>query len=362
MHPLDGIRVDVRGDHLHRGRQVDDDGVFRRRVHDVDDRVADLGGKLQLGAGKRFRGVLPAPVRVRVVLGDVLDQVRGIRGQLLDGRLVLAEDHAALQLRGGVVEVHDDVLRALAGLEGAADEVLARLDQDLDGDVVRDEIPVDDLAHEVEVRLRGRREAHLNFLVSHLDQELEHAQLALRAHRVDQRLVAVAQVHRAPLRRMGRLLVGPRAIREGDVFDLDRERLVAVDRHLGTALLVPRGLIGSARAVRRGDFARGGDIGIARGHGRSRLLYFGKVFGRCVVWMCAQSARPREEARRGCSPRRDADRVCAEPKSACAPTVLEPVTGAILAPGWVPAAAHKEEGGKAVPRNHVTQPTSSPIG
>ena len=57
------------------------------------------------------------------------------------------------------------------------------------------------------------------------------------------------------------------------------------------------------------DFVRGGDIGIARGHGRSRLLYFGEHSAGVCSGVCAQSARPRKgKARRGCSPRRDADR------------------------------------------------------
>src|SRR5699024_10986813 len=239
VHPLDGVRVDVRGDHLHRGGQVDDDRVLRGRVDDLDDRVADFLGVFDLGAGEGLRGVLPAPVGVRVVLGDFLDQVGCVGGQLLDAFLVLAEDDAALQLGGGVVEVDDDVLRPGAGLEGAADQVFARLDQDLDGDVIRDLVFFDDLADEVVVRLGCGGEADLDLLVAHLHQHVEHAALALWAHGVDQGLVAVAQVDGTPLRGAVDDLIRPGAVRQGDVVDFLEEGQVAAVGHLRVALLVP---------------------------------------------------------------------------------------------------------------------------
>ena len=81
--------------------------------------------------------------------------------------------------------MHDDVLGALAGLKGAADEVLAGLDEYLDGDVIGNFIAFDDFADEVEIRLGGGRETDLDFLVAHLDQQVEHAVLALWAHGIN---------------------------------------------------------------------------------------------------------------------------------------------------------------------------------
>src|SRR5581483_3522959 len=71
------------------------------------------------------------------------------------------------------------------------------------------------------------RKADLDLLEAHADQRLEHAALALGLHGIDQGLVAVAQVHRAPPRRLGQLLVRPRP-----VVQLHRdERTVLVERH-----------------------------------------------------------------------------------------------------------------------------------
>ena len=90
----------------------------------------------------------------------------------------------------------------------------AALHEHLDGDVVGDEVLFDELADEVEVGLAGRREPDLDLLEAHRDERLEHAQLAVRVHRVDERLVAVAEVDRAPQRRLLDLPARPRAIGE----------------------------------------------------------------------------------------------------------------------------------------------------
>ena len=59
-------------------------------------------------------------------------------------------------------------------------------------------------------------------------ERLEHAALASGVHRVDERLVAVAEVDRAPARRLRELAVGPGAVRQ-----LERhERAVLLEGHV----------------------------------------------------------------------------------------------------------------------------------
>ena len=58
--------------------------------------------------------------------------------------------------------------------------------------------------------------ADLDLLEAHVEQQVEHARLALVAHRVDQRLVAVAQVDRAPDRRLVDAFGRPGAVGETD--------------------------------------------------------------------------------------------------------------------------------------------------
>jgi hypothetical protein len=143
----------------------------------------------------------------------------------------------------------------VAGLEGPFDQLRAALGQHLDGDVVGDRVLLDDLADEVEVGLAGRGEPDLDLLVAHPDQQVEHPQLAGRAHRVDQRLVAVAQIDRAPQRGVLDHGVGPGAVGQPDLFHLIGEGPVAVYRHRGPALGVPRRLAGTRRPGGGGDGA-----------------------------------------------------------------------------------------------------------
>jgi hypothetical protein len=112
--------------------------------------------------------------------------------------------------------VHDGARCALDALVGALDQLGTALHQHLDRDVVGDQILLDQLADEVEVGLAGGREADLDLLEAHLHQHIEHAAFAFGIHRVDERLVAVAQVDAAPQGRAIDHGVGPRAIAQDD--------------------------------------------------------------------------------------------------------------------------------------------------
>jgi hypothetical protein len=142
--------------------------------------------------------------------------------------------------------VHDRLLRPADRVVGALDQVVAALGEHLDRHVVGDVAALDEFAAEVEVGLAGAREADLDLLVAHLDQQLEHPQLAVGVHRVDERLVAVAQVDRAPARRLGhdacRARCGPAArpdlLLEGEVLrERHRSRMLGVDHRWGFAFV-----------------------------------------------------------------------------------------------------------------------------
>ena len=119
--------------------------------------------------------------------------------------------------------------RAGQRLEGALDQLLPALDEHLDGDVVGDQVLLDDLALEVEVGLRGGGEPDLDLLEADLDQGTEQLQLALGVHGVDQRLVPVTQVDAGPARCPVAL-----AIRPGPVGQDERSvGAVELERHRG---------------------------------------------------------------------------------------------------------------------------------
>ena len=191
-HPLDHVGVDVRRGPLDGVRQVDDHLFFRRRLPYADHRVADLRCEIQLGVREGFRRILEDHLRLRDGRNEFLDELRAVDGDLFDRLLRgVAESHAALQRRGRVVDVDDGALRPGDGLEAAADELLARLHQDLDRDILRNAVFLDQAAAEVELRIRGGGETDLDLLEADAHQEIEELQLFLDRHRLRQRLVAV---------------------------------------------------------------------------------------------------------------------------------------------------------------------------
>ena len=266
VHPLDRVGIHVGGGHLHGCREVQDDRLFRCGVDDLGDRVTHLFGVGELCARVRLRGVFVTPIGVGVLDFFGADLVSSVGGDFLDGCLVGAEDHPALQHRRRIVEVHNHIRGAAARIEGAFDQFVAALRQDLDGDVRRDRVVFDDLADEVVVGLAGRGEPHLDLLVTHPYQQVEHAALACRAHRVDQSLIPVTKVDGAPHGGAVDHLVGPGAVGDCDVLDLIGKRAVPVGRHRGIALGVPRRLSGRNWSSGFGDPAGTGSECIGGRH------------------------------------------------------------------------------------------------
>ena len=227
-HPLDLVGVDVRGGPLDRARQVEDDLAVRPGLPDVHDAGADIEREVQLGVHEDLGRVLVAEVGALQELLGVLHDVPGaLDGERLALVAVDPEHHPAEDRGRRVVHVHGGHARADQRLDRALDQVLASLGEHRDPDVVGDTVFFDQLADEVEVGLAGGREADLDLLVAQPDQQLEHRVLAGRAHRVDQRLVAVPEIGRQPARRRGDGLGGPGAVGEVDGF----ERHVAMTRH-----------------------------------------------------------------------------------------------------------------------------------
>ena len=71
----------------------------------------------------------------------------------------------------------DDVFRALDGVERFADEVLPRLDEYLDGYVVWDMVPFNQLAADFVFRFRSGREPDFDFFKAHVAKRVEELEL-----------------------------------------------------------------------------------------------------------------------------------------------------------------------------------------
>ena len=94
--------------------------------------------------------------------------------------------------------MNDGVFGTGKGFKGFGNNVFARLGKNLDGDIVRDKIPFDKGTAEFVFGFAGGRKADLDLLKADADKITEKFELFFKAHRDDEGLVAVAQIHAAP--------------------------------------------------------------------------------------------------------------------------------------------------------------------
>ena len=83
-------------------------------------------------------------------------------------------------------------------LKCLADDMLTRLCQHLDRHIFRDHILLNQCTHQLIFCLGCCRETDLNFLESDINKHLEKLQLFVQTHRLNQRLIAITQIHTAP--------------------------------------------------------------------------------------------------------------------------------------------------------------------
>ena len=231
-HPLDLIREHVGGRTLHRGGQIQDDLAPLPRLPHVHDRLAHLEGEIELSIDEDLRRVLEAEDRLiaQALLSLREHLARAELRQLNRLRLVRVEHDLAEHGGSRVVEVNGGAREAHQGLDRALDQLGARLGEHRNRHVLGHRVVLDEGTHEVVVGLRGRGETNLDLLIAQLDKQVEHAALACRVHRLDEGLVAIAQVGGHPARRLRDALGGPLAIRQVDGLRI-QARAVLANRH-----------------------------------------------------------------------------------------------------------------------------------
>ena len=154
-HPLDLVRMDVWRGIFHGRREIEDDLVLRRGVPHIGDRFAYLQGKLEFGACEAFRRVFEAETGAA---GDKIcrmpaEPFNALGGDSDDFRRSGVEYIAALCRGRGIVQVKDDVPCAPECLDRADDQILAALAENLDGDIGRDAVFLDEPPTEIELDL-----------------------------------------------------------------------------------------------------------------------------------------------------------------------------------------------------------------
>jgi len=92
--------------------------------------------------------------------------------------------------------------------------MLAALYQHLNHNIVRNQLPVNQLAKEVKLNLGSSRETNLDFLKAKLYQHIKELNLLLHNHGLHQSLVSIPQVYTAPYRCFLNLFVRPGSLRK----------------------------------------------------------------------------------------------------------------------------------------------------
>ena len=198
MHPLDHVGEDVRRAVLDGRRQVDDALALGRRLPRPRSphrprawrTPARCRRTSRANTGRRSRSPAAAP------------PARGSAARASAARSTMPSSSSpstTLRITGAVALYRCTMARLapLQRLEGAADQRLARLRQHLDRHVVGHRSSSMSLRTKSKSVCDAEGKPTSISLKPIAHQRLEHAQLALRVHRLDQRLVAVAQVDAA---------------------------------------------------------------------------------------------------------------------------------------------------------------------
>ena len=220
---FDLIGVDIRRGALDRRGQVEDNRLVRRRLEHVHHRGADFDREIELGSGKRLGRIFETPVGAGVFRCLVAQDLGPGDGDVLDLSPAHPEHDLAPCWGHRIIQVDDRGARPFQAGEACLDQVAASLGQYLHGHIVGNAARTHQIGDIIEVGRARSGKADLDFLDPDLAQQVEKPRLLFRPHRVDQRLVAIAQVGRQPARRRGYrarwpLPVGQVDGREGSVF------------------------------------------------------------------------------------------------------------------------------------------------
>ena len=187
----------VRHRSLYRSGDVDDGFPLRSRLPYIKHSVADFQPVLHLGSVETLGTVFEHEIAVGLIR-KFLEEFRAVHRKLLDLFFVFLKDLFPLRHGSGIIEMDHRLRRSFDRFKGLADDVLPGLGEDLDRDIVRDHVSLDESAKEDILRLRCCGESHLDLLKADLHQHTEILDLLFQTHRLDQGLVAVAQVNAAP--------------------------------------------------------------------------------------------------------------------------------------------------------------------
>ena len=131
-------------------------------------------------------------------LGVLLDPLCSPSGDLDNLFASNPKDVSALSRRGRIVEMEKNVARTHERLAAPVDKFFPALAKNLDSDVRRNALFLDEAAAEIELDLRRRRKSDFDLFKADLHQHVEEAEFFIHIHRLGQGLIAIPQINAAP--------------------------------------------------------------------------------------------------------------------------------------------------------------------
>ena len=211
-HPFNLVCIDIRCCHLNRCRQIEDDWILHSRLPYFLDCLTDIQRKIKLCTCKALRRILKLDIAVKA-FHILLHHLRTINCNLLDLFTIHIKDHISLQGGCGIVNMDNDILASLNSLKCSLDQMLSALDQDLNLDIIRNQISLNQCSQKIIFNLRSCRETDFDFLESQFHKQIEKFNLLFNNHWLDQCLIAVSQIDTAPDRCLLDLFVRPLSLR-----------------------------------------------------------------------------------------------------------------------------------------------------
>ena len=194
VHPFNLIGEHIGRAPFHRGGQVDDDLSVGPRFPCFNRGVASLQSHIQFCHVETFGRVLQNPLCFGVCIGEFFHFLDAFFYHVDDFGHSHAEHRISPHGCGGVVDVEDGAFGTNHRFHCSLDKIITSLGHDHGGDVVRNQIVVDQMPDHIEVDLRGSGKAYLDFLETNAHQFLEEVQFGCHTHGFKNRLVAVAQI------------------------------------------------------------------------------------------------------------------------------------------------------------------------
>ena len=163
------------------------------------------------------------PVGFGEARGLLHQHMRAFNRDGLHARFVEVEDNVPPRGADGIIQMHDRTRCARHAFERFLNKVAPRLCQALDRHIIGDASAIDQTTDKIEICRTGAWETNFDFLHAHFQEKIKKPALFLCAHRVDQRLIAIAQVGRKPTWRsvyctIWPLTIGQINLRECAVF------------------------------------------------------------------------------------------------------------------------------------------------